>query len=439
MSEQASREELDRVFVELTRNEFMHHSLSDIGDDNLALIALATMRYLRASKSQLYAAYDICKARGPSAWVQSPQSFLDVNDQQFFLGHWEYIEAYTVYFSYEYNVGQKYLSHTAAAHLAYRSPSLLHGLFNHLGVPLIMLADGLHIPSALYLVSTMALACAHWDSLIATQLAVLRAEIDRRRVELNPAAVTMSMIKQAPADASPLNLLRRIAQDARFQNVMPMGLPGYAEHLCRGQSILCNTTVEAALHEYVWALEVPDTDDMDTVLTELGYAAVLLACATHKPLGPSTNSYAEQYDYYLCMLPSLVHAVRAILWAFKPIGFFKPFRLLLVRGVWMVMILAYVTQMRPTVTEALVTEVDSGSEPLSWEQLSLYFSNDPQLDIPRHRDFMFLRALSSIGSLACYDTKRDRFYNQAAFKLQRTFTSWVGFGHPGEPTLNIRP
>ncbi len=279
---------------------------------------------------------------------------------------------------------------------------LLYGLFGDLGTPLLLLSDAIELQSPILVVESLVLAAVDWNGAIADIL-------------------TLPQVRAAPPEAlAPEVIIGRIAYDARFSGLMRSG-PGF-EH---AGSVLLNSTAAAAIAGYVYQL---DMADHPRLLDQLSNLSVLLLCGAHKKDQPA-------FDFYLSTLPSLVWGLHVLLQEFDD----ERYRAVLIRGVWLLMVMSYITQLRPILDASLVSGAGTDEASGNWDGLFAEFRGQGEAVAGGCRDVHLLRALRSIGELGRRaSADGEAFCLRAAWKLRSEWQSWVGLGNAREETLNIR-
>ncbi|KAL2137137.1 hypothetical protein VTI74DRAFT_8769 [Chaetomium olivicolor] len=399
LTQQGARSAFDKL---LAKTHVQHALLQPDGRYNEIPGALATLLFLDVAKERLRATYDAMNG-DLAPWEPSPMSIEDEENKIRFLGDVRFQRAYMTYFSMDNNRFSGNAKALAVSHLFTGDRPLVFALFSGVGRPLTLLSDGIELRTAVMVMESLTLSAIDWmepmrDMLMQAQLAAPPSE-----------------------RLSPEDLIGRAGYDGRFSGVMKAG-PGF-----HGLPyILSNSTARAAIVEYIWCL---DTNDLTLVLQQLSALSVLLSCGTHKPGQPA-------FDYYLNRLPTCVNSTRVILenWIEE-----RGHRELLVKGLWLLVILAYITQLRPAIDGTLlVPPQELVGQSRSWT--SIYNEIRPQAMLEGGYDnFELLRALRSLRELSrAYDTAHGRLYAHAARKLMDQWTGWTGLGIDREPMLNIR-
>ena len=160
------------------------------------------------------------------------------------------------------------------------------------------------------------------------------------------------------------------------------------------------------------------------LILELADLALLLLSATHK-----TDELA--FDFYLNHTLTFVYCLQLLL----PVYPDTESSILLAYDVWLLTILVYITQLRPTITPSFVDDVEVG-EGISWEDVFREFHESKSLE-GKYLDAHFLRAMRNLMELGKMREEREIFYLKAAEKLKTQWSEWTGFGKEGEAKLNI--
>ncbi|AEO68068.1 uncharacterized protein THITE_2145306 [Thermothielavioides terrestris NRRL 8126] len=310
--------------------------------------------------------------------------------------------AFMTYFSMENGRFAGNSKALAISHLFTQDPPLIYGLFSGIGRPLTLLSDGIELRAAILVMQSLTLSAVDW-------------------MEPMCELLTRPVLAAAPPQhLAPEDILNRVAYDGRLSGVMKAG-PGF-----HGVShVFASATAKAAVVEYVRCL---DTRDLPLVLQQLAALSVLLLCATHKPGRPA-------FDLYLGRLPTCVNSTRVVLESWVED---HSHGVLLVRGLWLLVLLVYVTQLRPAVDGKLLVSPELAQESRGWEAIFDEFRGQA---VPegKYADVDFLRALRSLRELsAVYGAVHGRLYLHAAWKLVSQWRSWTGLGINREVMLNIR-
>lgn len=285
----------------------------------------------------------------------------------------------------------------ALSHLVSRSDPLVYGLFGGYGRSLLFLSDGIELQSAVIVVESLVLAAVDWTDWVEVLLTPPRTP--RQADELLP----------------PETILTRIAYDGRLYGAMKSG-PGF-----RGlPEILSNGSAREAAIEYIHLL---DLRNQPKLVGQLARLSVLLLCTTHKKNKPA-------FDFYLSHIPTFVNCLRILLYSFQGSGN----NVTLIRGVWMLIILAYITQLRPVIDTSLLS-VEAPESELNWDYI-LRVESSPG---GKCLDCDLLRTLRSLRELGQSSDGPERDFLHAGWKLRSQWRKWAGFGNGNrEETLNIR-
>ncbi|KAK0625331.1 hypothetical protein B0T17DRAFT_270311 [Bombardia bombarda] len=393
MGQHESRAVFDSL---LAKTHVEHALLQPDGRHNDIPMALVTLLSIDGSPIQLQAVYESEKT-GLGSWRPSPESITDEAGKTQFLGDVRFQRAYMTYFSMENGRFMGNSKALAMSHLLTGPKPLIYGLFGGLGIPMVFLGDGIELQSAILVVESLTLTAVDWTSQIHDLLT--HPQLARLADELLP----------------PEEIIGRVSYDGRLSGLMKSG-PGYHEV----SNIFLNQSARAAVLDYVHKL---DCRDIAVVLQQLSDLSVLMLCATHKAGMPA-------FDFYLGHLPALVTSLRVLVETFLEEGH----KMILVRGVWLLMVLAYITQLRPVVNRALVDSVELPEGGNVWLTMMSEFREE------RDSDLWLLRALRSLWELgkASSSDMGDSLYGKAAWKLVSEWQRWTGLGGEKEETLNIR-
>ncbi|KAK3689805.1 hypothetical protein B0T22DRAFT_179298 [Podospora appendiculata] len=372
--------------------------------------ALATLEHLRASPGQLESAYEsvIRDLRGKTI---SP-GLIDRTNKDRLLGHQNYETAYMTYYMMQANLLPVAWKDRAVILLLEGPKPLIYGLFGGHGRPLIYLSDAIELANPIMLSQSLTLASLNYS-----------AEI--HEILTNPVLEEQHNDPQDPGF-----IIDRVSFDGRFSGVMRSG-PGFHDV----DNIFALRLAKDAIIDYVHQLDVRDPNRLVRQLSEL--SSTMLS-ATHKPNQPA-------FDYHLGRLPTLINSVRVLLPGLED----PAHKTILLRGFWLVMLLTYITQLRPVIDPALshrMLTVDEMETTLATVRQALAGARE------RWADMDFLRALRSLWELSeaergrlgtsnemeLYLQTSSELYLRAALKLIDHWEKWTGRGEQGEETLNIR-
>jgi hypothetical protein len=291
----------------------------------------------------------------------------------------------------------------ASTHLVSGPTPLLYGLLGGFGQPLLTFADAAELSTPLLFVQAMVLAAIDWSDSLYALLSGPIPDID---------------VGANSPHLPPLAILSHIATDGRLAGIM-RGSIGYQEV----QRILANPTSQAAVVEHILSL---DADNTSRTLDQLADLSVLLLCGSHRPGKPA-------FDFYFSQLPAFIHALAIVLPEIEDEGD----RRVLLRGVWALFVLAYITQLRPILDDKLISAYKRPAH-FTWVDLLSEFHVGTKMPEGKYLDSQFLRALRSMRELAQRYPAKSDFLLRAAYKLRDEWKCWTGLGHDGAGSLNIR-
>ncbi|KAK4192256.1 oxidoreductase AflY [Podospora australis] len=397
MGQQTSRPAFDCL---LTKTHVLHALVQQDGRHNDIPTALATLLFLEGTPEMFQEIYEAKKDLF-STWNPSPGAIADEDTKTRLLGDIRFQRSFMTYFSMEngrFGGNSKVL---AIAQLFTRTKPLVFGLFSGLGLPLVFLSDGIELRSSVMVVESLTVAAVDWTDPI--------FEILTHPQLARPASDLLS----------PEQIIRRLSYDGRFSGIMKSG-PGYHGVI----NIFSNPNAKAAVVEYIQQL---DCRNLATLLPQLAALSVQLLCATHKPNSPA-------FDFYLSQLLITVNSARVLLEDLEE----GTHRVIVARGVWLLFILAYVTQLRPVMDTSLLFSTEHPAEDGGWTVIYNIFCEEGISD-GRFADTQYLRVLRSLRELdKAYGSVHGNLYTQAAWKLLSQWESWTGLGADREATLNIR-
>ncbi|KAK1831215.1 hypothetical protein QBC39DRAFT_372098 [Podospora conica] len=383
----------------LTKTHVQHALIQPDGRHNDLPTGLATLLFLNSSPGELQAVYET-ESASLGAWTPSPRSITDETTRTRFLGDTRFQRAYMTYFSMENGKFGGNSAALAMSHLLTGEKPLVYGLFSGLGRPLVFLSDGLELRSPFLVLQALTLSAIDWSDSIHELLS-------------HP-----QLMRASNSVLPPDQTLTQLAYDGRLSGIMKAG-PGF-----HGVShVFSNAAAKAAVLEYVHQL---DCRDINKVVEQLSSLSVLLVCATHKAGSPA-------FDFYLGCLPAWIHGLRILLGSVPD----ESNRTMLVRGVWLIMVLAYITQLRPVVDlDGLYSDTFLGLG--NWEGVFHSVRSKASVD-ERYNDLQLLRALRSFSEFGKqYDGGADSIYLRGAWKLATQWKTWTGLGADREESLNIR-
>jgi hypothetical protein len=289
----------------------------------------------------------------------------------------------------------------ALEHLLSTPKPLIFALFSALGRSLVFLSDAIEIQNSVLVVEALTLAAVDWDKRIVDILT--HPKLQTTATEL----------------LSPTAIINQLAYDGRFSGLMKSG-PGY-----QGLGhVLSSLDAKAGVLDSVHKL---DTRDVPRLLGQMSRLSVLMLCASHKAGQPA-------FDYYLASIPTLVHSLVVQLASFNDIEY----QTVLIRGTWLLIVLVYITQLRPRLDPTLITSAGEMDGVTGHDQALKDFRQHPVTLEGRYLDVQYLRCFRSILELARVSPTDKLLYYQAARKLEKQWSRWIGRGGATrEATLNI--
>ncbi|KAJ9148617.1 Oxidoreductase AflY [Pleurostoma richardsiae] len=384
----------------VTRNHVEHALIQQDEAHNIIPMALATAVHLGATPVQIQSMYDN-EERPLRPWSMSPGRITDAEGRQEHLGDARFQRAYMDYFSMLNGHLRGNSRALALSQLLSEPKPLIYGLFSGYGQPMIVLSDGFQLQNPILILEGLVFAAVDFRQ-------------DLYDILCHPQVTTGSESLLRPDI-----LLGRIAYDGRFSGLMRSG-PG----LNQVSLVLSNSPARAAIIDYVSQL---DTRDIPALVSQLSYLAVQLLCATHKRNKPA-------FDYYLSFPLSAVQALRVML----SVSDDEHYGMILVRGTWLLIVLSYITQLRPCIDDSLILNFAVREEDCNWQGIVGNFSSDGNAIRGTHSNAEFLRALWSLSELGKVAGHDEQLYIRAARKLERQWERWTGFGNVREDSLNIR-
>ncbi|KKY19077.1 hypothetical protein UCDDS831_g05709 [Diplodia seriata] len=219
-----------------------------------------------------------------------------------------------------------------------------------------------------------------------------------------------------PSSGDPLELLRRLRADTRFDDA-ETHLFAYHKGDANIATLLASAPHEAAVLEYWNALAVP-ANDPTAIFEAVQRAAVELLVATKGGDDGKENGEEEKYDFFLVHALTTSHALRRLLPGL-PARCHVP----LVRQWWLLVVTVYVAQHRPAVERRRVEDVDLDGR--DWDG---FVVGEAALRGRWRNDAHYVKALRAMKNAA--DTWGDprQFFLKAAVRFATDFTGWGGFG-----------
>lgn len=310
-----------------------------------------------------------------------------------------YQRAYMDYFSMQHGHFKGNYKALLDAELTCGYEPLIHGLFGGFGQALITLGDSMEARNPILVVQSLVLASVDYSNTIS--------------------AILSDSIFDEPHEAplSPDLILGKIAYDGRFS--IQMSGPGFHH----APAVLSNSTARSAILGYVHQL---DMTNVEKLLQQMSHVSVFMFGAHKKDL--------HAFDKYLSRPISLVQSLRVLLRECQN----EHLKTSLIRGTWLLIVLVYITQLRPYLDKSLVSSFTIPEERPMWGYLFRPFHNRPDGLEGKYLDTHFLRAMRSLHALSLTDEANGLLYMKAAWKLDSQWCGWAGLGNAKEVSLNIR-
>ena len=313
-------------------------------------------------------------------WEDSPGE-ISTFDWRDFLGDRQYQRAYVDFFEDQLVLTGYDWKLVLAKYLFEGKEPLANCLIAGLGHPLIHLGYAFEISSREVAMEALGLATTSYN--------FLHKYLD------DPSYSTPS----AYSTSSPLEILQKVAEDKRFDNLFDHQGADNIEPLFEKHE-------DAVLeHWNAWKLPNPKKQFEDSQ-----YAAVALLVGTHK------RGSGRDYDFFLVHVLTTSHAVRILL-PLIPEKFHVP----LVRQWWLLTLAVYITQLRSKINIDSILNYDADVRDWAWV--------DKQATEGKHAlDAHFVKGLRAMKEGAKTWGDAENFYLKAACRLGDEFDGWGGFG-----------
>ncbi|KAK5736626.1 hypothetical protein LTR17_007283 [Elasticomyces elasticus] len=263
--------------------------------------------------------------------------------------------------------------------------ALLSGVVGGFAHPLILFADAIDLASPKVAVEALAMLAVDYNPL--------------HRI-LDASAKTP--VKQTSALAT----LERIGTDDRFDGLFSTSGVGNT------MAILGSEDARNAVLEHFNSYIVPsEPDETNTALLELAEAAILLLAAVDAPKSK------HEFDIYLTHQLTFVWSIRVLIAALPSTATRTLFR-----AAWLMMVLTYITQLRPKIvkdriTRPLIAPPQTGAE---WERLksaALENTEDPH----------YTKVIRTLWEFATLWPHNEALFLNACVVFERDFAGWKGF------------
>lgn len=198
--------------------------------------------------------------------------------------------------------------------------------------------------------------------------------------------------------SSPIEILQKVAEDKRFDNV--------SEHQSADDLETLFKDHETAVLEHwnAWHLPNPKKQFEDSQ-----YAAVALLVATHE------YGSSRSYDFFLVHLLTTSHAVRILIPQIP-----AKFHVALVRQWWLLTLAVYIVQARPNIDLKGITDYDTQAKDWAWV-------NKQAVEGKWSLDAHYVKGLRAMKEAAQTWGDSEQYYLKAACRLGGEFDGWGGF------------
>jgi hypothetical protein len=186
---------------------------------------------------------------------------------------------------------------------------LIDGLVGGFGHPLILLADAFEMNSSIPATEALALNAIDYNAL-------------HKVLDIPLPQHTRTLL-------TPQEIINRISHDQTFNELLTA--PGVQNTAI----ILTNLEAANAVFKYINLLDVTNLPNLMAQFADL---AALLESVVHKPGEPA-------FDFYLNHILTLTYSIRILLPIFP-----AEYSVQLIRSLWLLIIIAYVSQLRPKST-----------------------------------------------------------------------------------------
>ncbi|MCJ1479282.1 hypothetical protein MMC13_007967 [Lambiella insularis] len=352
---------------------FYHH----LQFDNHMPHILGSAYLWGAQEDHLNKVYDK-ESKELEKWQDSPNE-VSTYDWRDYLGDRRYQRAYVDFFEDELVLNGYNWPKVIDKYLFQGKEPLINCLVAGLGHPLIHLGYAYELSSRELAMEALGLS--------ATSYSFLHKYLDN-------ASYTKTLTYQID---SPLDILRRVAADDRFNGLF--NSPGG-----NNMDILLSNHEDLLLeHWNAWQMV-----DAKKQFQDSQHAATALLVATHE-------SKSNEYDFFLVHLLTTNHAVRVLL-PVVPVQF----HVSLIRQWWLLVLMVYVSQLRPCIVEDLVHQFDLAERDWAWVKKRAI---EGQWAMDAH----YVKALRAMMEAAKTWGDENKFYLKAAVKFADSFRGWGGF------------
>ena len=202
--------------------------------------------------------------------------------------------------------------------------------------------------------------------------------------------------------SSPIEILQKVAQDERFDNL-------FDHQGADNIEVLFHSHETAVLdHWNAWQLPNPKKQFEDSQ-----YAAVALLVATLEYGGGGA------YDFFLVHILTTSHAVRILLPLIPP-----KFHVALVRQWWLLTLAVYIAQLRPKIELKNIINYDTGAKDWMWVDKQ---AGEGKWSLDAH----YVKGLRAMKEAAQTWGDSEQYYLKAACRFGVEFDGWGGFAAGG--------
>ncbi|KAK5736040.1 hypothetical protein LTR17_007711 [Elasticomyces elasticus] len=226
-------------------------------------------------------------------------------------------------------------------------------------------------------------------------------------VDYNPLHRLLDASAKTPVkQTSALATLERIRTDDRFDGLFSTSGVGNT------MAILGSEDARKAVLEHFNSYIVPsEPDETNKALLELAEAAVLLLAAVDAP------KTKHEFDIYLTHQHTFVWSIRVLI-AALPLTATRT----LFRAAWLMMVLTYITQLRPEIVKDRITQplIASPQAGVEWERLksaALENTEDPH----------YTKVIRTLWEFATLWPHNEALFLDACVIFERDFAGWKGF------------
>jgi hypothetical protein len=285
---------------------------------------------------------------------------------------------------------------------------MIGGLVGGFSHPMILLADAVDVSNPRLAVEALAMAAYDWNA--------LHKVIEAPLPEKKPA------VKQTP-----LEVLHEMREDQRFDGLLQK--PGVRNT----PAVLQDAGARKAVLDHLNALDLDlaASEDVNALLKEFVEAAVLLLCTTHTPRNDSAELAPHKFDMYLTHQLTFCWSLQILL-PFFPANATPR----LLRIGWLMMVLTYVTQLRPQIKPQLLADTLLPDQ--SWNEAWARMTNVAVgTSKDKGMDPHFVKVIRTLKEFAHVWSDREEVFLKASVRFEGEFAGWTGFGEDDEEYIDI--